>query len=398
MSSEHRELVIRAIPLFIFVALFLGGAAARIGALRKDDTVPVNVSATLVKGAADGPLMVIVPGLNQGTWWPFATGDPVERYRGITADLTTRGDVLILGYPNGLVSNASPRGIARALADKIRAEWSRNPRDIQLIGHSIGALLVRQAMLEPVAQAWVGQVKRVVLLAGMNRGWDITGHKPFDMRWGRYVAVGLGVWFARHFGLGTLWLEVEAGSPFVAGLRLRWMEWFRIHEANAPEVVQLLGDIDDIVSDADNKDLRVVATNKFAWLKVRGTGHADVIDVTDSTSGLGAYRLAKLRFALREPFYRLLEESEEQSLPTNHDVRHVVFVVHGIRDLGRWSSVFEVALKQRIDALREEGAGANDVGTLPPENLVLSGPLSVASIRYGYFGMGPFLLRLNRMK
>jgi pimeloyl-ACP methyl ester carboxylesterase len=53
--------------------------------------------------------------------------------------------------------------------------------------------------------------------------------------------------------------------------------------------------------------------------------------------------------------------------------------MHGIRDLGEWSSRFETGLQER----------ARKVG---------NGKLAIASIRYGYFGMGQFLLKRDRQK
>ena len=63
---------------------------------------------------------------------------------------------------------------------------------------------------------------------------------------------------------------------------------------------------------------------------------------------------------------------------------HVVFVVHGIRDLGRWSAGFETKLLANFSTQRDKPA-ANE-------------KIRIASVRYGYFGMGPFIIQPNRQK
>jgi pimeloyl-ACP methyl ester carboxylesterase len=151
-----------------------------------------------------------------------------------------------------------------------------------------------------------------------------------------------------------------------------------MRSADAPpvEVVQLLGDIDDIVSRADNEDLRTTASRRFAMLMVRGSGHGDIIDFgaaakTDEARQLGAYRRAKFLTATTAPFAEVQRFNEQLPPATDERVEEAVFVLHGIRDLGRWSADFEAAIQARFPERR--------------------GRLAVVSPRYGYFGMGPFL-------
>src|SRR5262249_41405466 len=154
-----------------------------------------------------------------------------------------------------------------------------------------------------------------------------------------------------------------------------------------PYVVQMLGDIDDQVSEADDKDLRASVSPKFTWLKVRGTGHDDIIHFEETSSEvgetrLGAYRREKFLLAALKPVAEVHRENEEQRFETDPNVTHVVFVLHGIRDLGRWSSEFEQAL---LDRFYHETENPKD-------------KLAIASLRYGYYGMGPFILRSDRQK
>jgi hypothetical protein len=169
------------------------------------------------------------------------------------------------------------------------------------------------------------------------------------------------------------------------------MDWIkRMADPKSPgiEVVQLLGDIDDLVSAEDNKDLRAIGHGQFVWIKVRGTGHGNIVDFADQTTAgnlkLGEYRRLKFALATTElDFDKLARSNEVLPFQPDLNVTHVVFVVHGIRDLGEWAAAFEQELQKKFQELQPPGS----------EN-----KLAVASARYGYFGMGPFLLKPVREK
>jgi alpha-beta hydrolase superfamily lysophospholipase len=301
--------------------------------------------------------------------------DPREtRLQGTADVLRTQGDVLRVDYPARLPSNADPDAICAALDAALEAKLEGLAyTDIRFVAHSSGALLARRTLLLGWARhrAWASRVTRVVLLAGMNRGWSVAGIRPLDMPTGKRMAWRLGEWLGRLTGFGSFILDMKAGSPFVANLRLDWMSEMHRREsapdARPLEVVQMLGDIDDVVSLEDNEDLRVMASSRYALIRVRGTGHGTIIDFADPT--LGEYRRDKLLLAATQPFDRVAAENEEQPFSTNRHVKSVVFVLHGIRDLGEWSSRFETAIR---------ATHGDDVEIVSP--------------RYGYLGMGPFLL------
>lgn len=293
--------------------------------------------------------------------------------------LREQGDILPIDYPTGPLSNAAPMKVADMISQHIQEKVrEKSPRDIVLVGHSMGALIARQTYLNAAKQQmpWVTQTARLVLLAGMNRGWDISGKKPSDMRWSTYSYYWAGSWFGRLAGVGKQILESESGAPFVANLRLEWMRWFRDGKTSPPEIVQLLGDIDDIVSDEDNQDLRVTANGKFMWLRVRGTGHKSILYATNDKRELdpklAAYRGDKIVAAATQNLALLHEQNEELPYQTNPKVTHLVFVLHGIRDLGEWSAFFEKELRGLAQQSSES--------------------IAIASIRYGYFGMGQFVI------
>ena len=328
------------------------------------------------QGKRHETLFVLIHGLGGADTW-----------KSLKPELGKHGRVLQLDYRAGPMSNADPEEIAGEMDKLIANAWAGNHYDrLVLVGHSLGALLARRTYLIAAKRddSWANRDNnRIVLLAGMNRGWDVSGEKPMDMSFGKRLYFIAGAWFARLTGTGRLMLQVETGSPFVANLRLQWMKWFQQERDHAPLVVQLLGDIDDVVSDEDNQDLRAVADgNPYYWLRVRGTGHASIVEIddvtgkTDSYDGIGAYRKSKILLAVAGRESDIKAASEELPFQTNPCIRHIVFVLHGIRDLGEWSAGFEQKLRKRAP----------------------KGGLAVVSARYGYFSMGSFLFRPDRQK
>lgn len=363
------------ITVFIFVCLTVLTVVGRFELLPSNSS-PAVTAAPPERGAQSTTLFIYVHGLDRGKFWPS-----------LRNELHPYGDALKVSY--GAYSNADPLEVSRKISQVIEDHFQgKSYQRVVLLGQSIGALLVKRALLtgEKASHDWTKYVARVVLLAGMNRGWDISGQKPSDMSFDRWIQIWLGTWAARLAGFGKLVLSSETGTPFVANLRVDWMS--RMRSADRPiEVVQLLGDIDDIVSEEDNKDLRSIDDGQFAWIKVRGTGHGNIVDFRDDQEfgnvTLGSYRRQKFLLAATEDFDRVALENEVQPFEPDPNVTHVVFVVHGIRDLGEWAAVFESELQRRFKETLAEGSSAK---------------LAIASVRYGYFGMGPFLLRPIRDK
>jgi pimeloyl-ACP methyl ester carboxylesterase len=333
--------------------------------LSRDDVVQADP----VKGAAGSSrLFVLIHGMAPtASCW-----DQVQ------AALWPHGQVLRLHYNAGNTSNADPNVVAAGLAQSIKAAVAQTGATrVVIVAHSMGALLARRAMLDAASERWVSSVERVVLMAGVSRGWTVSGDAPADANvlYRQYQRVGY--WVAHMLRLSSLVFSFERGSPFVANLRLQWMNWVRSDQAPPIEVVQMLGDIDDVVSREDDEDLRVMASRRFVQLSVRGTGHGDIVEFgagakpgTDEAE-LGVYRRNKFLVAATEPFEKVRLLNEAQAYTTDPAITEVVFVLHGIRDLGRWSANFESAIDRIYPGRRAH--------------------LQIVSSRYGYFGMGPFL-------
>ena len=329
-----------------------------------------NVTVHLEKGTVEkeGHLFVLIHG----------SSPKAERLDRVATTLKSYGDVVRVEYPAGIFSNADAMTICELLNEKLELEGRKEKySNIILVAHSVGALVARRTLLKGLKDEmkWADKTTRVVLLAGANRGWSSGGEKPADLDSISWMGWRLGEWWARLTGVGTFILQFQAGSPFVANLRLDWMRDMRDAERKGKtlEVIQLLGDIDDIVSKDDSEDLRVIASKKFALLRVRGTGHDGMIMFDDKE--LGNYREEKLKLAATKPFDTVLKQNEEQPFSINRKIKSIVFVLHGIRDLGEWSSKFEKEIRSKL-----------------VDNVAIVSP------RYGYLGMGPFLLPEVRKK
>jgi len=299
-------------------------------------------------------------------------------------------DILPVQYPAGVLSNADPFLIAEQICQRIQeAQDTGHYDNITLVGYSKGALLIRKAFVYGFGRiedlsyvkgesrdplSWVAKVDRIVLLAGLNRGWTLR-RRPKQMPFSRYWLFRFANQLCRLFGVGQLMRHCESGEPFVANLRIQWLELMRgIAKDERPTVIQLLGDKDDLVSSEDQRDVNVA--RDFIWVHVNNTGHGNIIDLADPVSG--AERRSKIAKALGGSADVDLLRRWSSKLPDNQDplVHQVVVVLHGIRDMAAWTSQFETPLQLAYQA-------AN-----PGEN----SKVRIVWPSYGYFGMGPFLL------
>lgn len=292
-------------------------------------------------------------------------GRSMTGVRSVTRDVLPDADVMVPSYSSSALSNEQPIDIVREYLSAIdRAAAAVSYDKITFVGYSAGALLARKTLVCAYTgcaddfegmerpRPWRSRVDRLVLLAGMNRGWAThcekvvavqqAGGVGYDndcrasrMRWVQWVGAELGERFAPAFGVGGLALALERGQPFVANLRLDWLELVQ-REQSLPPVVQLLGDIDELVSRSDTLDQFV--SNDFVFVQLHDTNHANVVEME---SPAGAERRQRFAEALTWPIGQLRAVYPP---PPNPDytpdpaVRRVVMIVHGIRDDGRWAN------------------------------------------------------------
>lgn len=235
----------------------------------------------------------------------------------------------------GLLTRGPLTRYAHALAaqlqqwDEVAARRGDPYEAIVLVGNSIGALVVRWAWLYGAgafstveAKPWAAKVERIVLVAGINRGLDTRrDHRPSTLV--TRLLISLTSW------LGFTWRDALAGAPFVTNLRLTWMRFLAELATTAPrripQVVQLLGTDDPLVTREDSRDIEQFPG--AAHVVVAGATHGDVLSL--------AVPDADDRYLTLKSY--LLDGAPETQPSASDDAgaTDVVFVLHGIR-AGRW--------------------------------------------------------------
>jgi hypothetical protein len=234
--------------------------------------------------------------------------------------------------------------------------------EVLLLGHSIGGLLVRHAFLLDAGHAgeaghqtypWTAKVRRIVLLAAPNAGWQWSRLPG----WERAVLPVLAA--SRKFTVE----ELQSGSPYITELRLRWVQAFRSMPSR-PTVVQVLGDRDGIVSREDSLDVEYMAD--ATRVDVPGATHGNVVDLPEDRPE----RYDVLRHAIFDDFPAAALEAQGDS------GRPVYFLLHGIR-AGRY---------------------ANWVGGLARQLTAADPKAVVAAPSYGYLSAVEFAIPFTRSR
>lgn len=350
-----------------------------------------------LEGAGGDTLVVLLHGFTLG---PQALAPVRDALR--AQPRFADADMLTPALPFDLFSLAAPGRVVADLVLAIDASWQarvdagRPYARVVLIGHSMGGLYARKAyavatgenpqapfedeLLERLAAAgsdargvrpWAPAVERVVLLAGMNRGWRISHHMSLT----RAVTMWLGTLASRVLatvhGRPPIVFSIRRGSPFITQLRLQWLA-MRRHAADKGAgnalTVQLLGTVDDLVAPDDNIDL--VSGGDFVYLDVPHSGHRSVIELDDPRHGAGRGEVL-VQAATLDDFAGLAVVPAGERIRPDHTVTDVAFVIHGIRDQGYWTH----KIARRIVA---HGARRGAVYTTETSS-------------YGYFPMLSFL-------
>ena len=297
-------------------------------------------------------------------------------------------------------SVADPDNIVVYAMGLIDSEWKKyeqygDLRRVVIIGHSTGAVLARKlyvaacgenddAPLEkPYAlnsglREWAAHVDRIILFAGMNRGWSINPHLYTKTAFLIRIGVVIGN-ILRWLQYKPLAFKTMKGGSFITQLRIQWLSMQRHAQkknVGSAMTIQLLGTIDDIVSPEDNIDL--VTGNQFIYLEMPQSNHLSVLKMDEGDKG--AIRSAifeKALTAAKSELYNMqILPSDQSDIKIDNDVTDVVFVIHGIRDKGYWTH--KVARRVKAIGDTEIANGKRKFAT--------------ETSSYGYFAMLPFLL------
>jgi predicted esterase len=302
------------------------------------------------------------------------------------------------------LSNVDPYELTNALEQTIHEAYETHGYDkIVLFGYSLGALILRKTLVWAYGheadrtgakgkRRWVGKVDRFVSLAGMSRGWSIDPI-PSKMPWYRYILYLAGELVGRFTGTGQLILGMQRGAPFVADLRIQWLDLAKDsspRKVALPKVIHLLGDRDDIVSIEDSRD--IAASPGVQFVTLADTDHANIRDALDKAVPATeispqATRRRTIERALagetdKLPSDRVPKPSECPRDSASRDApefaKRVVYVMHGIRDYAEWADRIRQEVEKRP---ARERAG-----------------IVVVPAKYGWFPMAPFLAYYDRQK
>lgn len=311
--------------------------------------------------------------------------------------------------PFQFYSGANLNDVVNILLQRIDTAWNEitsggtTPGRIILIGHSMGALVARKVYicacgenedapfesgLEKQRRPWAKDVKRLVLMAGILRGWTINPH--LDLA--RLITFRLGMllgFFMQIFGRTPVSYGVRRGSAFVTQVRLQWLSMVRNFAKKGVGdalVVQLLGTIDDLVSPQETVD-SITGAN-FIYIDIPNSNHTNVLNFNEPVFGAGREE-AFLR-AIKED-KSILEESsitpdDENLIQPDLKVTDVVFVIHGIRDTGYWTQ----KLARRVKLAGNKAHCINSDGQTQRRKFAME------TSTYGYFAMLPFVLYSTR--
>ena len=300
-------------------------------------------------------------------------------------------DFLPFEFDNTARNLKYPEEIAEDLAERIeQIAIKKKYASIYLIGHSTGSLLVRGAILaaRSVRDAghskrhlWVEQVKRLVLMANSNRGFEVVRCQVADLgdisgllRLLIGVLQFTGVWDIlprlRLFRIST---GTYRDSPWVRDLRLGWLRCFEDTAQHgpfldAPSSVQIFGTVDQLVGDDDTQDVYLFGRTKVVRLK--DFAHSTFLQFPPPDEDKKEL-VAPFDAAYQSILDAFREDVAEVTPPREQTRSGIVFLIHGIRDYADWQENLGYEIRKLA-----EGSQLNCV--------------EVVHVRYGYFNVFQF--------
>lgn len=311
------------------------------------------------------------------------------------------------------------RELFRAVDARLRAQPELS--SVVLLGYSAGSLLARrlfcmahgaqrsgEVLGEPAP--WAHKIDRLVMLAGITRGWEFSTASPDHVRFLSPVLqrVARFVGWLRRFDPKAesktpfIW-QLKRGAPFVVSTRIQYVEVLRklalarppgeheqrpLRKNGLPSTVFLLGARDEFISPADCTELG--PREEFVFIELDGSNHAEALQFAGEGEAQKE-RLRRIAAAVLEGFDPLsgrpwsvaagdiddyldpmdLAVSGRLAAEDAARVEHAVMVVHGIRDNGFWT--------KRV---------AREVKTLARRSAI---EVRAPSPSYGYFSMWDFV-------
>lgn len=352
-------------------------------------------------------------------------------------------DLMYPSLPLGAFSVARPDDLVNDLLATVDRRFAERPFDrLIIVAFSAGTLLARNLLatargasgepdgeLDPArARVWADRVGRMVLVAGITRGWSISSATPAKVRFLAPAILSLlsvGSWLLHR--RRPFISQVKYGAPFVVESRLKLLQVERHAStpgaAPLPHTVLLLGSKDEYVSPADATDLGPRAD--FSYIEVPESNHVALLHTEHAEREDDPDRAARARkraellrralldtptdladiamraddiddwqddmdrrlipsASLPDPSVDRVPGSDAAQRPGSSgaslrapSVDRVVFIIHGIRDNGFWTK----RIAREVKALGHK------------RTLVISAP----SPSYGFFSLWDFVNPWGRL-
>ena len=322
-------------------------------------------------------------------------------------------ELLVPDLPMGTLSAEDPRDLVQNLLAAVDQRFIGRPfNSLIIVAFSAGTILAREfyslacgaqlsGVLDPAqARPWASLVSRIVILAGLTRGWSVSSATPQGIRFVAPILMTLvNAWARLRRCRPAFIMQFKRGAPFVIEGRLKFDQverYMRANDKTLPSTVFLLGSEDEFMSPADAMDLG--PRNEYTYIEVPYSTHTAILEVeaeSASTESDPSPKTMQARQRAELVRRALTQEPHEMSdIAMHHDdiddygdemdrlirpdstvpvdkVQQVVFIVHGIRDNGFWT--------KRI---------AREIKTIARGRSVV---IRAPSPSYGYFSMWDFV-------
>ncbi len=328
-----------------------------------------------------------------------------DSLKALVSETLEDAHVIVPSLGMGTFSTQSPHQIVVGLLKELDELWQGlvpgrtgpMPR-IVIIGHSMGALIARKLYIVACGEnpedapfekeygayresrPWAANVERVILLAGMNRGWTVNTHlytkTAILARLGIFIGIML-----KSIGKMPFAFTTKRGTPFVTQLRIQWLSMLKhipAKQVGNALVIQALGTRDDLVSPEDNVD--TITGRDFIYVEIKASDHISILEMNKGPKAGDNVKTFRAMLTGDRDTLKHLETWPYDITPQGIDdtVTDVVFVIHSIRDTGYWTQ--KVAARVRYLGKSCNRKFATETST------------------YGYFAMLPFLLPLVRRR
>jgi len=274
----------------------------------------------------------------------------------------------------------------------------KNKDELYIVAYSAGSAIFLDCLgtaLHEYSQdqsrhPWLHCLKHTIHIAGMTLGWEFNSEMPKCwLVFGPLIKV---IPFANNLLTG---LKFSRGSDFITDMRIKNSEGrllFKGIEANRPLETYILGTKDKILSPSDAIEPGF-DTAHTKYYELQGCGHDGILKnrklvllitliCSDAKIGEGA-GIAEIRSDYLDDY---LDPMDNRPPEKDTTVKHVIIILHGIRDNGYWAKRIGHRIKKKWTSefqIKPEKKNQN---------------MRTITLSYGYFSLWDFVRPGGRRK